>query len=250
MNVTPLHTPVVTAGEIKLQALLDKTVPSFSEKTILVVTSKVVALCEGRVVDQNTTTRDQLIANESQYYLPPTLSSYGHHFTITQNTLIASAGIDESNGGGVFVLWPDNAQQTANAIRRYLEQRFNVRYAGVLIVDSTSQPMRRGSFGIALAHSGFNELHDYRGQPDLFGKPMKVSVANVTSGLAAAAVVTMGEGAESTPLALISDISFVTFTGADPSQEELAELRMTIQEDLFAPFLANVAWERGGKAES
>lgn len=245
MNVTPIHTPIVSAGSTPLVELLDKTLLHFAENSILVITSKVVSLCEGRVVNPGETTRDELIARESQYYLPPTYSRYGHHFTITGNTLIASAGIDESNAGGSMVLWPRDAQATANEIRRYLEQRFGVVYAGVLIVDSTSQPMRRGSFGISLAHSGFKELHDYRGQPDLFGKPMKVSVANVSSGLAAAAVVTMGEGDESTPLAVIADVPFVTFTGADPSIAELQELQMTMQEDLFAPFFVGVKWERG-----
>ncbi len=245
MNVTPIRTPIVSAGSTSLVELLDKTLLHFAENSILVVTSKVVSLCEGRVVNSGETTRDELIAREAQYYLPPTYSRYGHHFTITENTLIASAGIDESNAGGPMVLWPRDAQATANEIRRYLEQRFGVVYTGVLIVDSTSQPMRRGSFGISLAHSGFKELHDYRGQPDLFGKPMKVSVANVSSGLAAAAVVTMGEGDESTPLAILTDVPFVTFTGADPSTAELQELQMTMQEDLFAPFFVGVKWERG-----
>ena len=54
--------------------------------------------------------KEDLVITESKLYLPATLSKYGHHFTITNNTLIPTAGIDESNGEGYYILWPRDAQ--------------------------------------------------------------------------------------------------------------------------------------------
>jgi F420-0:gamma-glutamyl ligase len=164
--------------------------------------------------------------------------------------LIPTAGIDESNAHDVYVLWPKDAQATANEIRAYLKARFGVTNAGVLITDSTCQPLRRGTTGIYLAHSGFRALHNYIGQPDLFGRPFAVSQASVAGGLAAAAVLAMGEGTEQTPLALLSDLPAVTFVDADPDEAELTELHIQLDEDLFAPFLTAVEWLPGQKKDT
>jgi F420-0:gamma-glutamyl ligase len=144
------------------------------------------------------------------------------------------------------VLWPRDAQASANQLRAYLAERFHVRKVGVIITDSTSQPLRRGTTGIALAHSGFKALRDYRGQPDLFGKPLGSSQASLAGGLAAAAVLAMGEGAEQTPLCVISGAPFIEFQDRDPSSEELSELYPGVDEDIFAAFLRGVKWRRGG----
>lgn len=249
MNVTPITTPAITANAMSLTALLDTALSQLAEKSVLVITSKIVALCEGNIADPQQISRDDLIRRESQYFISSDKSQYGYHFTVTNNTLIASAGIDESNAGGVMVLWPRDAQKTANDVRAYLKKRFSLTHVGVLIVDSTNQPLRRGTYGISLAHSGFKELHDYRGRVDLFGRPLKWTVSNVSSGLAAAAVVTMGEGNESTPLAVIADVPFVEFQDANPSDEELAELRIAMADDLFAPLTMNADWQRGDQAD-
>lgn len=248
MQVAPIHTPVVTAGSTSLSQLLDTVLSEFSENSILVVTSKVVSLCESRVAEIDGTDKMALIKRESQYYLDPQQTTHGYHFSVAHGMLTSSAGIDASNSGGKYVLWPLDPQKSANDIRHYLTQRFNVRHAGVMIVDSMSQPLRRGSVGVALSHSGFKALNDYRGKLDLFERPMKVSVANVTSGLAGAAVVAMGEGAEGTPLAVITDVPFVTFTATDPTAEELAELHTTLEDDYFGSFFKAAPWQRGDKS--
>ena len=66
------------------------------------------------------------------------------------------------------------------------------------------------------------------------------------SGLAAAAVAVMGEGAEQTPLCVIDDRPFVRFRGRNPTAGELGYLRIPFEEDLFAPFLGSVPWHVGG----
>jgi len=248
MNISTIKTPVVKAGAMLLTELLDDSLHEFHDNSILVITSKVVSLCESRVVDKEKAAKDELIKHEADYYLDPSYSSHRYHFSIVQGMLTSSAGIDESNGNGDYVLWPRNAQLTANQVRQYLQRRFMVKNAGVIVVDSTSYPLRRGAIGTSLAHSGFKALNDYRGKSDLFGRSIKVEVANVCEGLAAGAVAAMGEGAEGTPIAVIADVNFVAFQSADPTPEELTELRVALDDDYYASFLTSAPWQRGDRS--
>lgn len=244
MKVTPIRTPIVRAGETSTAELVDRVLPPLDEGAVVAITSKVVSLCENRVVPVGQVPKQELVEQLCDSYLAE-VAPHGFHFTVTRGILIPSAGIDESNGDGCYVLWPDDPQASANRLRRHLQERHDVRHVGVLITDSTSMPMRRGTAGICLAHSGFHAVNDYVGQPDLFGRRYRVSRANVASGLAAAAVVSMGEGAERTPLCLLDDIPTVRFQDRDPSQEELAEARIEPDEDVFGPFLGSLAWKKG-----
>jgi len=244
MNIQPIKTQRLTANALSLTSLIEQYIPSLSEGSILVITSKIVSLCENRVVPLGTTTKEQLMIQEADRYVP-TAGLYGFHFTITKNTLIPSAGIDESNGNNNYVLWPTDAQATANEVRKYLQQHYGVKKVGVVITDSTCTPLRRGTSGICLAHSGFSALNDYVGKPDLFGRPYSVSQSNVAGGLAASAVLVMGEGAEKTPLCLIEDVGFVQFQNHDPTEEEINQTYIPPDEDIFAPFLSSITWEKG-----
>jgi putative folate metabolism gamma-glutamate ligase len=246
MIVSPVKTAKILPNRLTIFELLDKYLPALEERNIIAVTSKIVSLCEGRVVSAEKIDKDKLMRAESDYYLPDVISNHGFSFTITQNTLIPMAGIDESNGGGYHVLWPENPQKTANEIRKYLRNKFGLKNLGVVITDSTCMPMRWGVVGIALSYSGFRALNDYTKQKDLFGRPFKVSQAGVASGLAAAAVVAMGEGAEQTPIAIISDLPLVQYQNRDPSQKELELFYLKNKDDdLFAPFLNAVNWQKG-----
>ena len=246
MNITTIKTDRVTAGSVTLTALLDAALKNFADGSILAVTSKIVSLTENRVAALDSD-RDQLIKRESEYYLDSRYSTHGYHFSVVSGMLTSSAGIDTSNGDGQYVLWPSNAQQAANTVRSYLEKRFSVKRAGVIIVDSTSLPLKRGAIGACIAYSGFKALKDYRGEPDLFGRLIKVEMANISEGLAAACVVAMGEGAEGTPLAVLTDVSFVEFTDTDPTPEELAELHVPLYDDYFGSFLNSAPWQRGDR---
>jgi putative folate metabolism gamma-glutamate ligase len=247
MNCKAIKTRRVTANQITLQELINESIASLSEGSILAITSKIVSLCEGNIVPIKDTDKENLIKRESDYYLPASLSRYGHQFTIVNNTLIAVAGVDESNGDGNYILWPKNAQETANSIREYIVNQYGLKKFGVIVTDSTCQPFRRGTTGIVLAHSGFNALHDYVDTPDIFGRPLRVTKANIAGGIAAASVLVMGEGAEQTPLCIIEDVGFVDFQFAHPSPTELTEIIISPDDDLFAPFLNAVEWQEGNR---
>jgi putative folate metabolism gamma-glutamate ligase len=248
MRVTSVKTDRVMAGSGSLEQLLDKYLVNLGEGNVLAVTSKVVALCEGRVVPIGNIEKEELVKRESDYFLDPSLSKYGMSFTITHKTLVPVAGIDESNGNGNYVLWPKNPQKSANEIRLYLKKRFELKRIGVVITDSTARPLHYGSEGVAISYSGFAPSNNYIGQPDLFGRPFKVSIANVLDALASAAVVVMGEGTEQTPIAVIEDVPFVNFQDHDPTQKELDGFYLSyMKDDLFAPFLKNAPWQKGDR---
>ena len=248
MHVQPIKTRLITIDDHNLFALLDEALPAFAEGEVLAVASKIVAICEGRTLPLAGTDKAALIEAESTWFLPETVSRYHVHLTIKANTLMPYAGVDESNSNGRYVLWPAHPQQSANGIRAYLRERFGLRHVGVVITDSRPLPLRWGVTGFAAAHSGFQALYDYRGRADLFGRALQMTQINVADALAAAAVLVMGEGAEQTPLARIADAPFVTFQDHDPTPEELAALAIALEDDLYAPLLTSVAWQRGHAA--
>jgi putative folate metabolism gamma-glutamate ligase len=247
MNIASIKTPKITVNGKSLIEIINDAIPDILENSVIAITSKIVSICEGRVIPTKDIDKEDLVIKESDLYLPASLSKYGHHFTITNNTLIPMAGVDESNGEGYYILWPKDSQKTANDIRHYLQKKHGLTNLGIVITDSTCQPLRRGTTGIALAHSGFLALRNYIGTPDIFGRPFGVTQANLAGGIAAAAVLAMGEGSEQTPLCLVSDLSGITFQDSNPTREEIDELYVPLQEDLFAPFLTAVEWSKGDK---
>jgi len=246
MIVHTIQTHKIRSDERDLLALLDRYIPTFAAGSILAITSKIVAICQGRTVPIDGTDKQALIEQEAEFFLPPTLNSANVTMTIKQGRLIPNAGIDASNGDEHYILWPHAPQQVANSVRTYLQQRFGYGQIGVLITDSNVTPLRLGVTGVAVAHSGFLALNDYVGAPDLFGRPLRMTRANVIEALASVAVLAMGEGSEQTPLAVISELPFVTFQTHEPTPEELAQLHIPLAEDLFGPLLTAVPWQQGG----
>jgi len=245
MKVTAIKTHRVTANDRDLIKILDKYLSTLSEKSILAITSKIVSITEGRLVKMDSVDKDTLIKQESQFYLPRGENKYDTSFTITRNMLMATAGIDESNGNGYYILWPKDPQQTVNTVRAYLKKRFKLKNVGVIITDSKTMPLRWGVTGVALAYSGFKPLKDYIGKKDLFGRKFQFEKLSVIDSLAGAASVVMGEGAERTPMAVIDDLPFVEFQDRNPTKKELNELCISVDDDLYGPFLKQVEWKKG-----
>jgi len=246
MRVRAIKTHKVTKDR-DLCAILDRYLTSFDEGSILAITSKIVSICQGRMVRVEEADKQALIESEADYWLPPSASKYHVSLTIKDHLLIPMAGVDESNGNGYYVLWPRDPQWVANEVRPYLSGRSSCGQVGVIITDSKTTPLRWGVTGVAIAHSGFLALNDYIGQPDIFGRPLQMNKVHIADALAAAAVLVMGEGSEQTPLAVIGDLPFVTFQERDPSPEELRGQWIDIEDDLYAPLLKGVAWRKGRK---
>lgn len=251
MKVTAIKTDRIVAGKKSIYEVLDDHLPGPKEGSVVVITSKIVGLCENRVVPIGSIDKEELIVKEADLYLPSKISQYGYHFTFIKNTLVSASGIDESNSGGdYYVLWPKDPQGAANAIRKYLLKKYGLKKLGVMITDSACVPARYGTLVLSIGHSGFLAMNNYIGEPDLFGRPFKVSRSNIAGGLAAAAGVVMGEGTERTPIVILEDLPFVEFQDRDPTKEELKSYYVpALKDDLYSPFLNSVEWQEGGHGE-
>lgn len=246
MIVTTVKTHKITHADNNISTILDKYISRLSERSIVVIASKIVSIAQGRIVKNvGPVDKNKIIEKEADLFLPPSpKSQYDFYLTIKNNILIPNAGVDESNADGNLILWPENPQKTANEIRTFLAKKFKINDIGVLIVDSKTTPLRSGVTGVALSHSGFAALYNYIGMPDIFGRKLEVTNTNVADALAASAVLTMGEGAEQTPLAIITDIPNIKFQPRNPTNEELEELKISIDDDIYGPILKSAHWSK------
>ena len=249
MRVEAVKTRLVRAGEISLIDFVLESVKDLPDESIVVVSSKVVSLCESAIVPNpdGKISKEDLVKQDAEYWLPKEFSDVGYSFAIKYGVLASSAGIDESNGDGNFVLWPRDPFRSANQIRATLQQRFNHQKIGVIISDSTCLPNRRGTIGVMIAWSGFEPLDDLREtRVDLFGRPFKTTVMGIANGLAASANVVMGEGTDAPRgVAIISEIDFVKFVEHNPTADEIKNVIMDKNQDIYAPFFNLAPWQKG-----
>lgn len=248
MKVTAIKTRVVEVNSLNLRAFLEESLKDIPEKSVIAITSKVVALCEGSAVPTEETEKDELIERESEYFLPRLKNKYSVYLTIRNNMLVPSAGVDESNAKGCYITWPQNPQASANMAWDFLRQRFGLKELGVIITDSVSSPLRWGVTGRCVSYCGFKGIFPRIGEPDLFGRKLKMTRVNIADALAASAVLCMGESNEQTPIAIIEDVPFTEFTQQYPTEKELKSMRITFEDDLYGQLLTSVKWRKGGKS--
>ena len=242
MKISPLKTRIITDG-CKTEDIVFEYCPEIKEGSILAITSKIVAVCEGNTRSTMEKNKLSLVRQEADLYLDEEESPYS--LTIKDNILIPAAGIDESNSNGRYILWPKDSYASARRIRDMIADKYNLKDFGVIITDSKTTPLRWGTTGISIGHCGFHALKDYRKTADIFGRPMQVTVSNQVDGLAASAVLIMGEGNERTPMALIEDVSFIKFDCKSPTIQEINQLKIDMDDDIYASLLNSVTWKKG-----
>jgi dihydrofolate synthase / folylpolyglutamate synthase len=246
MEVTTYKTKKIILGD-QLFQILDKYLPPLKERDVVVITSKIIAICQGRVVkNDGKITKHDLMLKEADLIMPEKYVRFGVHLTIKDNLLIGSAGIDESNGNNYFILWPKDLKTTAENIWSYLRKKHQLKYLGIIITDSHSSLFRRGTIGLGLSWCGFKPLKNYAGKPDIFGRLLKFEQSNVVDSIAAATGLIMGEGNEQTPIAVASELSGVEFVERIPNKKELAETTITLETDVYSGTLTAIKWLKGG----
>ena len=194
---------------------------------VLAVAQKVVSKSEGRSVDLATVVPSaraielaeeiekdprlvELILSESVRVVRsrPNVLIVEHRLGF----VMANAGIDQSNvapSDGVerALLLPVDPDGSAEALRLGLAALFGVPPA-VIITDSFGRPFRRGTAGVAIGAAGLPALLDLRGNPDLFGRILQVSISGFADEIAAAASLVMGQGDEAQPVVLVRGLSW------------------------------------------
>ena len=71
MIVKTVKTDKIVAGGPTIFELLDKHLTTLGEGSVVAITSKVVSICEGRVVPIGNIDKEELIKSEADYYLSP-----------------------------------------------------------------------------------------------------------------------------------------------------------------------------------
>jgi len=229
-NVTPLtltplqHIPFIrrddNLADIVLKSL-EKNSLQIQDNDILVFAQKIISKAEGRMVNLRKVTPSgraleiaqktekdarlvELILNESNEVLrtrPGTI--------IVEHKLgfvCANAGIDHSNVKGDgdtnedwVLLLPEDPDQSAAKIRSAIKKETG-KHIGVLIIDSHGRAWRNGTVGIAIGMAGIPGLVDKRGDKDLFGYTLKITIIGAADELAAAASLMMGQADEGKPI--------------------------------------------------
>jgi coenzyme F420-0:L-glutamate ligase/coenzyme F420-1:gamma-L-glutamate ligase len=129
--------------------------------------------------------------------------------------VMANAGIDQSNieqdedgeDGERALLLPKDPDGTCAALKGRLDAHFGARM-GIVINDSFGRPWRNGVTGVALGAAGLPALLDLIGEPDLFGRALKVTQVALADEIAAAASLLMGQAAEGRPAVLVRGLAW------------------------------------------
>jgi coenzyme F420-0:L-glutamate ligase len=234
MNIIPVKTKVFRENE-NLYEFLVSHLPSLQDGDVLAVTSKIVALAEGRTAQADPAEKVRLIREESEWAMQTKYT----WLTVRDGMVMASAGIDESNADGKLVLLPADSFAAAETIRKGLLEYYGLSRLGVILTDSRTLPLRAGVIGVAVGYAGIRAIRNYIGQPDIFGRLMTMSRTDVVDSLAAAAVLEMGEGNEQIPLAVLRGAT-VEFT----DQIDRNELKIALEDDMYRPFFGTFFSEK------
>jgi coenzyme F420-0:L-glutamate ligase/coenzyme F420-1:gamma-L-glutamate ligase len=143
--------------------------------------------------------------------------------------VMANAGVDQSNvaeadGHQRALLLPLDPDGSAEAIRAALSLYADV---GVVISDSFGRPWRRGTAGVAIGSAGIPSVIDLRGQPDLFGRILEVSIIGFADEIAAAASLLQGQAAEAQPVVVVRGLTW------QAPNMPVADVIRPPEEDLF-----------------
>lgn len=236
MITRPIKTRIFIEGE-NLLNFINHYTKNIPEKSILVITSKIVALSEERTaVAKDEKTKIKLIRAESQ----AAIRTKYVWLTIKDNLVMPSAGIDESNANGKLIMLPKDSFAVAKFIRSKLKQKHKLKNLGILITDSHTMPLRAGVIALALGYAGFRGIKSYIGKPDIFGRKFHFSNVNVADSLATSAALTMGEGNEQQPLALIQKAPVIFCKKTNKT-----ELYIDLQEDMYMPLFSKMPRQKG-----
>lgn len=106
-----------------------------------------------------------------------------------------NAGIDQSNvGDDRILLLPEDPSASAAEISRRLGKD-----CAVIITDTCGRPFRSGVAGVAVGWSGIAALRDWRGEQDMHGKVLEITLEAIVDEIASAANLLMGEAGAGTP---------------------------------------------------
>ena len=240
MELFAVKLPLIKKHDPFLKILIDhirKNIGGLKEGDIVVIAEKVIATSQGRVKNLSEVSpiseEARELANKydmDQRYVELILQEANmilggmKHVILAKvnDFLIANAGIDQSNAGpDSVILLPKNLKQIPWEYWKSLRKEFGINDLGIIISDSRVQPLRKGTIGIAISTAGFEPIEDLRGHPDLFGRPLEITMRAIADDLTSAAQFLLSEADQQTPIVIIRGAK-VTFTATPQFTTEMA----------------------------
>jgi coenzyme F420-0:L-glutamate ligase / coenzyme F420-1:gamma-L-glutamate ligase len=239
--------PMVREGDdlaALIQDGLSRAKLTLQARDVVVIAQKIVSKAEGRMVDlADVVPSAQAIELAAQVGKDPKIVQVvlsdsvrvvrsRPNLMIMQHRLgfvMANAGVDQSNvheadGRHWALLLPVDPDASAERIRAALSTDADI---AVIISDSFGRPWRRGTQGVAIGAAGLPALIDLRGQPDLFGRTLEVSIIGFADEIASAASLLQGQAAEAQPVVILRGL---TWNAPDCP---VADVVRPPEEDLF-----------------
>ena len=237
--------PEVSPGD-DLAAVLIEAATDLRDGDVLVVTHKIVAKAEGRIVDLRAVDPSALAKRFATEFgkdprqIEVVLRETRRIVRMDRGVIIsetfhgfvcANAGVDASNvpQAESVCLLPIDPDASARRIREAVAGRLGVDLA-VIVSDSFGRAWRFGITDIAIGVSGMNPLVDYRGQKDAHGRLMDASVLAVADEISGAAELVMGK-TENVPAAIVRGYNFEQAGGTAAGSG--ADLLMPPERDMF-----------------
>jgi coenzyme F420-0:L-glutamate ligase/coenzyme F420-1:gamma-L-glutamate ligase len=255
----PLIRPGDNLADIILTALCATNI-ELADGDVLVLAQKIVSKAEGRLVDLATVhPSEQAIdlaarAEKDPRFVELILCESNEVLRVRPGTIVvehklgfvcASAGIDHSNvdpcsddfsrrekanevaiTNEFVLLLPQDPDRSAAEIRARIESASGKRI-GVMIIDSHGRAWRLGVVGTCIGLSGLPGIVDKRGDPDLFGYRLRITLIATADELAAAASLVMGQADEGTPVVHVRGFPYPLREGS------LKELLRAKEQDMF-----------------
>ncbi|MGD0318810.1 MAG: coenzyme F420-0:L-glutamate ligase [Nitrososphaerales archaeon] len=253
LTFTPFKT-TRRSSAFDLPDLVDELVGNqVGEGDVLVISSKFIAISEGRIVSLDSVKPgSRAIELSRKFEVPAELCELilqesdliiggvpGFILTLWNGLLTPNAGIDKSNiEHGRVVLYPKDPCESAARIADELRKRRGV-HIGVVVSDSRLTPTRMGTVGVALAAVGVQAIRDMRGHPDLFGNPLKVTRQAIADDLCSGAQLVMGEADEATPVVLVRGVQTA---GAERASFAPKDFAIPIEQCVF---MGSVGYPKG-----
>jgi coenzyme F420-0:L-glutamate ligase/coenzyme F420-1:gamma-L-glutamate ligase len=213
-----------------LAAAVVAAAPWLRDRDIVVVTSKVMSKCEGRIVaapsdpDERDALRRTLIDTEAVRVLARKGKTL---ITANRNGIVqAAAGVDGSNVGATeLALLPVDPDASAAALRTALREQLGVNVA-VLVTDTMGRAWRNGQTDAAIGSAGLPVLYGYAGAVDRHGNELVVTEVAVADEIAAAADLVKGK-LTAVPIAVVRGLEL------DDDGSSAAQLLRGGEDDLF-----------------
>lgn len=239
LTVIPIKVQKREHGFDLYQSVIESVKDLLENGDVIIISSKYVASSKNRLLDLHRVKPSHGAASLARdHQLDPRFAEIilresdevfggvtGFVLTSADGVLAPNAGIDKSNvKKGTVILYPDEPYLIAEQIRRKIFLNFGV-HVGVILVDSRLMPARIGTTGVAIACAGLEPVQDVRGSKDLDGNPLKVTLKATADNLASIANHKMGEGDESTPIAIVKN------SGAKMTARKIRPNEMAISSD-------------------